>query len=75
MESIVLRSTRFRAHPGSLTELMAQASKVGSSSAPQKRNAKFLFQLEPEGLGKLPLLLVEGIEAVYTQFEGCRHVQ
>jgi hypothetical protein len=37
--------------------------------------ATVLIQLEPHGLGKLPLLLVEAVKEIRTQFERCRHVQ
>src|SRR6202163_779265 len=34
-----------------------------------------LVQLEPNGLSKLPLLLIEAVKEIRTQFERCRHVQ
>src|SRR5258708_37387576 len=35
----------------------------------------WLIQLEGHGLGKLSLVRVEGVEAVYTEFEGGCYVQ
>src|SRR5207302_10803583 len=35
----------------------------------------FLVQLQPNGLSKLPLLLVEAVQVIGTQFERCRHMQ
>jgi len=35
----------------------------------------FLVQLQPNGLSKLPLLLVEAVQVLGTKFERCRHVQ
>src|ERR1700676_993754 len=34
-----------------------------------------LVQLEPNGLSKLPLLFMEAVKEIRTQFERCRHVQ
>ena len=34
-----------------------------------------LVQPEANGLGKLPLLLVEAVEAIHSQFESGRYVQ
>jgi len=34
-----------------------------------------LVELETEGLGKLSLVVIEAVEAVDAEFEGCCHVQ